>query len=102
DAMPGIRPCPFGHVGDGNIHFNLSQPVDMGKQAFLERWQDCNETVFDVVAQYHGSISAEHGIGQLKRDALPRYKSPEALDLMRSIKQALDPNKLMNPGKLLS
>lgn len=100
-ALPGIRPCPFGHVGDGNIHFNLSQPVTMDKQAFLARWQECNEMVFDMVARHHGSISAEHGIGQLNRDALARYKPREAVAIMRSIKQALDPDNLMNPGKVI-
>ena len=99
--LPGVRPCIFGHLGDGNLHFNLSQPVDMDQQAFLDLWVDFNRLVHDQVARYGGSFSAEHGIGQLKREELARYQSPVALQLMRQIKRALDPDNLMNPGKLL-
>jgi len=100
--LPGVRLCPFGHLGDGNIHFNLSQPEGMEKAAFLDLWPDFNRLVHDRVAACGGSISAEHGIGLVKREELMRYKSPVALDLMRRIKAALDPAGLMNPGKVLS
>lgn len=100
-AMPGIRPVPFGHVGDGNIHFNLTQPPDMDKAQFLGQWQAMNRLVHDIVADMQGSISAEHGIGLLKVDELERTKSPVELAMMRAVKQALDPHGLMNPGKIL-
>lgn len=100
-AMPGIRPVPFGHIGDGNIHFNLSQPKDMDPEAFVGQWQAMNDIVHGVVARLDGSISAEHGIGTLKRDEITRYKSAVALTAMRAIKTALDPKGIMNPGKLI-
>lgn len=100
--VPGCRPVPFGHLGDGNIHFNVSQPVGADRQAYLERWEEMNALVHAIVRSYAGSISAEHGIGQLKRDLLPGVKDPVALDLMRTLKQALDPKGIMNPGKVLS
>ncbi|MGE3642582.1 MAG: FAD-binding oxidoreductase [Beijerinckiaceae bacterium] len=99
--MPGARPCPFGHLGDGNIHANISQPLGMDKQAFLERWYEMNEVVHSIVARLNGSISAEHGIGTLKRDLLPGVKNPVALDVMRSLKSTLDPKGILNPGKVL-
>ena len=99
--MPGARAVAFGHMGDGNIHFNVSQPVGADTQAFLDRWEAMNEVVHAIVARYGGSFSAEHGIGQLKRDLLRRAKDPAALDVMRRIKAALDPEGLMNPGKML-
>jgi FAD/FMN-containing dehydrogenase len=101
-AMPGVRPCAFGHVGDGNIHFNLSQPVGMDKAAYLSEWQTFNRIVHDIVASMNGSISAEHGIGLIKRDELLHYKDPVALDLMRTVKRALDPHNILNPGKVLA
>jgi FAD/FMN-containing dehydrogenase len=101
-AMPGIRPCAFGHVGDGNIHFNLSQPVGMDKAAYLAEWRTFNRIVHDLVAAMDGSISAEHGIGLIKRDELLHYKDPVALDLMRTLKRALDPHGILNPGKVLA
>ena len=100
-AMPGARMVPFGHMGDGNIHCNISQPVAMDKQVFLAHWDELTDIVNDSVMHFGGSISAEHGIGQLKVGLLRRYKDPVALDVMRAIKAALDPNGLMNPGKLL-
>ncbi|HMA48503.1 MAG TPA: FAD-binding oxidoreductase [Magnetospirillaceae bacterium] len=100
-AMAGVRVVPFGHLGDGNIHFNLSQPVEADKQAFLERWEEMNRIVHDIVVEMQGSISAEHGIGRLKKDELAYYKAPVELDLMRRIKQALDPQGIMNPGNIL-
>ena len=99
--IPGCRPVPFGHLGDGNIHFNISQPVGADKQAFLDRWDEVNALIHGIVARYNGSISAEHGIGRLKRDLLPAAKGPVAMAMMRSIKQALDPNGILNPGKML-
>ena len=99
--IPGARPMPFGHVGDGNIHYNINQPEGMDKAAFLARWGDVNKVVFAVVKKYNGSISAEHGVGIMKRDILHEYKDPVALDLMRGIKKMLDPNGILNPGKVL-
>jgi len=100
-AMDGVRVVPFGHLGDGNIHFNLTQPADADKQAFLGRWEEMNRIVHDIVVDMQGSISAEHGIGRLKKAELAHYKSPVELDLMRRIKQALDPQGIMNPGNIL-
>jgi FAD/FMN-containing dehydrogenase len=101
-AMPGVRVVPFGHLGDGNTHFNLTQPVGADKAAFLSRWEEMNRIVHDIVVEMEGSISAEHGIGRLKVDELAHYKPGLDLDLMRGIKTALDPRGLMNPGKILS
>ncbi|NIX76221.1 FAD-binding oxidoreductase [Microvirga terricola] len=100
--MPGLRVCAFGHFGDGNIHFNLSQPVGMDKQAFLAEWGRFNHIVHDIVNAMGGSISAEHGIGLIKRDELKLYKDPVALDLMRALKQTLDPQNILNPGKVIA
>lgn len=100
-AMPGVRPVPFGHLGDGNIHFNLMQPVDMAGETFLERGKALTRLVHDRVASLAGSISAEHGLGQLRRGEIARYKSPIELELMRRIKTALDPRGIMNPGKVI-
>jgi len=101
ELAPGVRPVPFGHVGDGNIHFNLSQPETMEAKAFLNLWEPMNEQIHSLAMQLGGSFSAEHGIGWLKRNELARLKDPVALALMHSIKAALDPNGIMNPGKLL-
>ena len=99
---PDARLVAYGHVGDGNLHFNLSEPAGgTGRDAFLAREQALHDAVHDCVAALGGSISAEHGIGQLKRDALARYKDPVALEIMRAIKRALDPKGIMNPGKVL-
>ena len=100
-AMPGLRVCGFGHLGDGNIHFNLSQPIGMEPGAFLEEWARFNRIVHDIVDGLGGSIAAEHGIGLIKRDELQRYGDPVGLDLMRTLKAALDPRDLLNPGKVL-
>jgi FAD/FMN-containing dehydrogenase len=99
--IPGARPVPFGHLGDGNIHYNVSQPIGGDPAAFLARWQEVNAAVFEVVLRLGGSISAEHGIGVLKRDELPEVKDKVAIELMRSIKAMLDPRGIMNPGKVL-
>jgi len=98
---PGARVVAFGHLGDGNIHFNVSQPIGGDGQAFLDRWDAMNEIVHGIVARLGGSYSAEHGIGQLKRGLLARWKDPVSLAVMRQIKAALDPNGVMNPGKVL-
>jgi FAD/FMN-containing dehydrogenase len=100
--LPGIRPLAFGHVGDGNIHFNLSQPARAEARVFLARRAEFNRVVHDLAASLGGSISAEHGVGRLKREELTRYKSPLELALMRRLKRALDPDDLMNPGKILA
>ena len=100
-AYPGLRVVCFGHLGDGNLHYNLSRPLGGQNDAFIARTEEVNRIVYDRVAERGGSISAEHGIGQLKRELLPDYKSAVEIDLMRRIKQAFDPRGLMNPGKVL-
>lgn len=92
---------PFGHIGDGNLHFNVSQPVGMDKHAFLDQWQAMNDVVFDVVLKHGGSISAEHGIGRLKRDLMTKIKSPVELEMMRGVKTLFDPKGILNPNKVL-
>jgi D-lactate dehydrogenase (cytochrome) len=99
--IPGARPVPFGHLGDGNIHYNVSQPVGGEPADFLGRWHEVNAVVFEIVLRMGGSISAEHGIGVLKRDELPDVKDKVAIELMRGIKAMLDPLGIMNPGKVL-
>lgn len=99
--VPGARAVPFGHIGDGNIHFNISQPAGADKAAFLARRDEIARAVHDIVHAHAGSISAEHGIGQAKIDEITRYKSPAALDMMRAVKRALDPLGIMNPGKVV-
>ena len=99
--IPGTRPLPFGHLGDGNIHYNVVQPVGADKAEFLNRWDEVNAVVFAVVMKFGGSISAEHGIGVMKRDLLPTVKDPVALELMRDLKRMLDPKGILNPGKVL-
>jgi FAD/FMN-containing dehydrogenase len=98
---PGARVVAFGHLGDGNIHFNVSQPVGADKAAFVAKWDAMNAVVHAVVAGMSGSFSAEHGIGRLKRGLLATTKDPASLAVMRQIKAALDPNGVMNPGKVL-
>ncbi|MDA9546724.1 2-hydroxyacid dehydrogenase [Bradyrhizobium sp. CCBAU 45321] len=101
NLIPGARPVPFGHLGDGNLHYNVSQPIGADTADFLARWHDVNAVVFEIVLRMGGSISAEHGIGVLKRDELPQVKDKTAIELMRSIKAMLDPLGIMNPGKVL-
>jgi len=101
ELIPGSRPVPFGHLGDGNIHYNVSQPVGGIQADFMARWHEVNEVVFAIVTRMGGSISAEHGIGVLKRDELPDVKDKVAIELMRGIKAMLDPQGIMNPGKVL-
>lgn len=98
----GIRPCPFGHMGDGNIHFNFSQPIGADPKAFMAGAGPIHDAIHEIVLKLGGSISAEHGIGQLKTELLNQVKDPVALEMMRAVKNALDPNGILNPGKMLS
>jgi D-lactate dehydrogenase (cytochrome) len=99
--IPGCLTMPFGHLGDGNIHYNVTQPIGVDKDDYLKRWDEVNAVVFAVVKKFAGSISAEHGVGVTKRDLLPSVKDPVAYELMRSLKALLDPNGILNPGKVL-
>ena len=99
--VPGIRPCPFGHMGDGNIHFNFTQPAGADGKAFMAGAGPVHAAIHEIVARLGGSISAEHGIGQLKTELLKQVKDPVALEMMRAIKRALDPHGILNPGKVL-
>jgi D-lactate dehydrogenase (cytochrome) len=99
--VPGARFVSFGHLGDGNIHYNISQPVGMDKAAFLDMWNEMNDVVFEVVGRFNGSISAEHGIGRLKAHRMSEIKSPVELDMMRGLKRMLDSNNILNPGRVL-
>jgi FAD/FMN-containing dehydrogenase len=99
--VPGIRACCFGHMGDGNLHFNFSQPAGADGKAFMAGAEPVHEAVYAIVLKLGGSVSAEHGIGQLKTELLRRVKDPVALEMMQKIKRALDPNNIMNPGKVL-
>jgi FAD/FMN-containing dehydrogenase len=100
-AFPGIRMVTFGHVGDGNLHYNAAHPEASDPAAFLARSDEINRIVHDTVAEFGGSISAEHGLGQYKRGEILRYKSPVEMGLMRAVKRAIDPLGIMNPGKVL-
>ncbi len=99
--IPGSRPVPFGHYGDGNIHYNLTQPVEMDKDAFLAQWDAVVSGVHEIVLDLNGSISAEHGIGRMKRETLRKVKAEVELEMMRNIKAVFDPNGILNPGKVL-
>ena len=101
DLIPDARPVPFGHVGDGNIHFNITQPKGADTQEFLARWDEVNEVVHKIAHNMGGSISAEHGIGQLKAPLLPGVKSPLELEMMRNLKTMFDPKNILNPKKIL-
>ncbi len=102
EAAPGVRMVDYGHLGDGNLHYNVQAPLGDDGEAFLKREEKrINTIVYDQLMKHGGSISAEHGIGSLKAESLPKYKSPVALGLMRQIKQALDPLGIMNPGRVL-
>ncbi|MFV9474869.1 FAD-binding oxidoreductase [Advenella sp. RU8] len=100
-SFPGVRHIIFGHLGDGNLHYNVGAPIGE-EEGFLSRQKEVYEVVHDSVHAFNGSISAEHGIGQLKKDLLPHYKSAVELSLMRKIKRALDPSGIMNPGKVIN
>lgn len=99
--LPGARFVSFGHLGDGNIHYNVSQPVGMDKARFLDMWNEMNDVVFEVVARFNGSISAEHGIGRLKAHRMPAIKSPVELAMMQDLKRMFDPANILNPGRVL-
>jgi FAD/FMN-containing dehydrogenase len=99
--VPGVRPVSFGHLGDGNIHFNFSVPKGGDGKAFLSQWNAVARAVHDLVNSFGGSISAEHGVGVLKRDDIVRYKSAVEMDLMHTLKHTLDPNTILNPGKVV-
>ncbi|MEJ2139081.1 MAG: FAD-binding oxidoreductase [Gammaproteobacteria bacterium] len=99
--LPGVMPVPFGHLGDGNLHFNLTQPAAMSSAEFLEHWEPLNRIVHELAVEMGGSFSAEHGIGALKAAELERLASPVRMELMRAIKAAIDPAGIMNPGKVL-
>jgi FAD/FMN-containing dehydrogenase len=100
-AFPGVRVIDFGHLGDGNLHYNVANPPAMAEEVFMARMQEVNRIVHDMTARFGGSISAEHGLGVYKRDEILRYKSPLEMELMRRIKRALDPLGIMNPGKVI-
>jgi FAD/FMN-containing dehydrogenase len=101
--VPGVRMVDFGHLGDGNLHYNVQSPEGADGQAFLRDFEDqVNTLVFDQVAKFDGSISAEHGVGELKVGKLPLYKDPTALAMMRAVKNALDPQNIMNPGRVIA
>ncbi|MGB0684327.1 MAG: FAD-binding oxidoreductase [Magnetovibrionaceae bacterium] len=102
NCIPGVRICAFGHMGDGNIHYNLTQPAEADREAFLGQWEEVNQVVHDLVHEMKGSFSAEHGVGKLKTSDMNRYKSAVELDLMARVKQALDPEGLLNPGKVIN
>jgi FAD/FMN-containing dehydrogenase len=99
--IPGVRPVPFGHLGDGNIHFNFNAPKGGDEAAFLARWDEVNRAVHDIVREFGGSISAEHGVGVLKREEIVRTKSIAEIEIMRALKRTLDPNNILNPGKVI-
>ena len=101
EVVPGARPVSFGHLGDGNIHFNFNALAAGNDPAFLALWDEVQQVVHDIVKEFGGSISAEHGIGVMKVGSLPRYKSHEELDAMRALKTAFDPRNILNPGKVI-
>ena len=100
DFMPNIRPVPFGHVGDGNIHFNLSQPKDISVSEFKRKEGVLSKIIYDITHKFGGSFSAEHGIGQAKREELLNYRGELEINLMRAVKKAIDPDNIFNPGKI--
>ena len=99
--VPNCRPIGFGHFGDGNIHYNITQPIGAERKAFLSHWETLSQPIFDIVGELGGSISAEHGIGIMKKDDLARRADPVKLAMMRAIKMALDPHNIMNPRVML-
>ncbi len=100
-VVPGTRPVPFGHLGDGNIHFNFSQPVGADKKAFMANAPEVHQIVHRIVTEMGGSIAAEHGIGRYKRELLKSVKSEVELQMMRKLKRAFDPNNILNPGRVV-
>jgi len=100
-ALPECRPLPFGHVGDGNLHFNCQAPAGWDKARFTPHIETISSAIYDLVVEYGGSISAEHGIGRIKVEELEHYRGKVELDTMRALKRALDPQNIMNPGKVI-
>lgn len=101
EVAPGCRPVGFGHFGDGNIHYNVAQPKDADKEAFLEKWDDLSQPIFDIIDELGGSISAEHGIGIMKREDLAKRADPTKILLLKAIKNAIDPDRIMNPRVMI-
>ena len=101
NSFPDLPIINFGHIGDGNLHYNVLVPLDYSASSYKETTADLNKKIHDLVTQFNGSISAEHGVGTLRREELKRYKSSVEMELMIAIKRAIDPNQIMNPGKLL-
>src|SRR5262249_44215633 len=101
ERYPGWEICLFGHIGDGNLHVNVMKPESMPRDEFFAKTKAADHDVFRLVKAHHGSISAEHGIGLLKKDYLPYSRSPEELAVLRAVKHALDPQNLLNPGKII-
>lgn len=101
EVAPGCRPVGFGHFGDGNIHYNVAQPKDADKEAFLEKWDDLSQPIFDIIDELGGSISAEHGIGIMKREDLAERADPTKILLLKAIKNAIDPDRIMNPRVMI-
>jgi len=101
EQFPGVRIAAYGHVGDGNLHYNVSKPIGSDDAAFKAQQEAIMRVIYDVTTELRGSISAEHGLGQAKRDAAKHYKDPLELELMRVLKETFDPKGLMNPGKVL-
>ena len=99
--LPGARIVAFGHVGDGNLHYNISQPVDADADAFREQAKEATEAIFDLVQNLGGTFSAEHGIGVFKKALLEKYRGGVELDMMRTLKRAMDPQNTLNPGKVI-
>ena len=102
EAFPGVRIVSYGHVGDGNLHYNISKPPGSSDATFKAQAEAIMHLIYEVTQTFAGSISAEHGLGQAKREAARHYKTPLELELMRTLKQALDPTGLMNPGKVFA
>ncbi|WP_428248007.1 FAD-binding oxidoreductase [Ferrovibrio sp.] len=100
--IPGVRVVAFGHIGDGNVHFNCSQPVGWERARFMALWDDVHQIVHDIAHGMNGSISAEHGVGRMKIDEIVHYKSPIEIEMMRKIKRAFDPDNILNPGKVVN
>jgi len=101
EAIPGVVIVAFGHLGDGNIHYNLTQPPDMDAETFMAHWETVTQAVHGIAASFGGSFSAEHGIGEIKREEMRRLRSETEIDLMKKVKRALDPLQIMNPGKII-
>ena len=100
-SYPDLEVCWYGHIGDGNLHLNILKPERLSVTAFYERCHAISPLIFELVAARDGSISAEHGVGTLKRDFLNYSRSTDELEIMRALKAVFDPNQIMNPGKLL-